>query len=57
MIATRALLLRAYYTLRNDSEARGAAPVTLIERLRLMTFAGGRGFIAHTQGQMKAENS
>lgn len=45
---TRRELLHAYDTqLRNDSETPSAVSVTLLGPLRLVTFAGGRGFITY----------
>ena len=45
---TRPVLLRAYDTqLRNESETPSAMAVTLLGPLRLLTFAGGRGFITY----------
>ena len=45
---TRPELLLAYDTqLRNDSETPSAVSVTLLGPLRLVTFAGGRGFITY----------
>ena len=45
---TRARLLAAYDAqLRTDAETPGAIDVTLLGPLRLVTFAGGRGFITY----------